>query len=93
MDTQCGFLRTAIGMPTRETVADLCSYFAQAAQSNSEEGTYEAPMTIAEMQQRSISNVLSNEHVSITLQSFYFTPVGQQQEKVAHEVYSHFITV
>jgi hypothetical protein len=88
MNTQCGYLRTAIGKPTRATVADICSYFAQAAQSGTEEGpsgAYEAPMTIAEMRQRSISNVLSNERVSVTLQSYYFMPTDNRQEMIAKE--------
>jgi hypothetical protein len=88
MNTQCGYLRTAIGKPTRATVADLCSYFAQAAQSGTEEGpsgAYEAPMTVAQMRQRSIGNVLSNERVAVTLQSYYFTPTDSRQEKIARE--------
>ena len=88
MNTQCGYLRTAIGKPTRATVADICSYFAQAAQSGTEEGpsgAYEAPMTVAQMRQRSIGNVLSNERVAVTLQSYYFTPTDSRQEKIARE--------
>lgn len=85
MDTQCGFLRTAIGRPSVDSVADIVSYFDQAAQSGSEDattGAYEAPLTDDQIQQRSIVNVLNNERIGITLQSFYLTPTTTQQQSI-----------
>lgn len=89
MDTHCGYLRTAIGRPTTATVADVCSYFAQAAQSGSDEGPsggYEAPLNAAQLQKHSIGNVLRNERVHVTVQSFYFMPANGQEQLAAREI-------
>ena len=86
MDTNCGYISTAIGKVTSETVADIVSYFAQAAQSgDGPTQAYEAPMTVAEIRERSMANVLSNEKIKVTLISYYFTPAKKKKEEAMYK--------